>query len=177
MNIKKLIQDLKNLRVNESSFKANESAILSKLKILYEENSKLFSIEDVKEIKNMIDIKNLSEDITYCKSKESIHDLISDLHFVSSEVGFDGKIYERIQTYIRICLENKNSLPSDVKDGVYSKFLVNERKLKESFGIPPKCPKCKKLMTLRNSSYGYFWGCIYFPSCWGKKKARKIKVN
>ena len=164
----KLIEDLKRLKVNDISFKEDEERIIAELRKLYKENSDLFSDEDIKLIKIIDNIKDLAEDIKYCKSKECIDTLISDFHDITSEIEKDENISKRIQTYIRQCLEKKHLLPSEM-------IANEERKKIQSFGEPPNCPKCKKLLILRGSSRGYFWGCIDFPRCWGKIKASSKK--
>jgi len=113
------------------------------------------------------DIKELAEEIQYCKSKESIDQIISDFHYYASGIKENKTISQRIQTYIRLCLEKKHLLPSE-------KLANKQREEKRSFSPPPHCSKCEKLMILRESSYGHFWGCIDFPTCWGKKKAISI---
>ena len=163
-----LIADLKNLKVNTISFKENEEKIIAELRKLYKENSDFFSNEDIKLIKIIDNIKDLAEDIEYCKSKESIDILISDFHDIANEIEEDEYISKKIQTYVRVCLEKKHLLPSEM--------IANEKRKKiQSFGQPPHCPKCEKLMVLRDSSRGYFWGCIDFPGCWGKINASSKK--
>ena len=80
MDKSKLIEDLKSLKVNAISFKEDEERIISELRKLYKENSYLFSDEDIKLIKIIDNIKDLQEDIEYCKSKESIDIFISPLY-------------------------------------------------------------------------------------------------
>lgn len=168
MDKSKLIEDLKSLKVNAISFKEDEERIISELRKLYKENSNLFSDEDIKLIKIIDNIKDLQEDIEYCKSKESIDILISDFHDIASEVEKNENISKRIKTFIRECIEKKEKLPSEM--------LANEKRREiQSFGQPPHCPKCNKLLVLRDSSRGYFWGCIDFPSCWGRKNACSSK--
>ena len=163
-----LIEDLKNLKVNSISFKEDEERIIAGLRKLYKENSDLFSDEDIKLIKIIDNIKDLHEDIEYCKSKESIDILISDFHDIASEIEKDENISIRIQTFIRECIEKKEKLPSEM--------IANENRREiQSFGQPPHCPKCNKLLVLRDSSRGYFWGCIDFPRCWGKIRASSKK--
>ena len=163
-----LIEDLKGLKVNSISFKEDEERIIAELRKLYKENSDLFSDEDIKLIKIIDNIKDLAEDIEYCKSKECIDTLISDFHDITSEIEKDENISKRIQTYIRQCLEKKHLLPSEM--------VANENRREiQSFGQPPHCPKCNKLLVLRDGSRGYFWGCIDFPRCWGKIKASSKK--
>jgi ssDNA-binding Zn-finger/Zn-ribbon topoisomerase 1 len=35
------------------------------------------------------------------------------------------------------------------------------------------CPKCNRDMQERKGKYGYFYGCILYPMCNGKRKIRK----
>jgi len=163
MSKKKLIEELKNLNVNDTSFKESEERVITELRMLYKENPELFSDEEIKEIKCIDNIKELAEDIEYCKSKESIDQIISDFHSHISEIKRNEFLSQKIQTYIRLCLEKKHSLPSE-------KLANEQRKEIQSFGPSPHCPKCEKLMVLRDSSFGHFWGCVDFPTCWGKKR-------
>ena len=168
MDKEKLIADLKSLKVNDISFKENEERIITELRKLFKENPDLFSDEDIKLIKIIDNTKDCAEEIEYCNSKESIDLLISDFHDIASEIEKEESISKRIQTYVRRCLEKKRSLPSEM--------IANEKRKKiQSFGQPPNCPKCEKLMVLRDSSRGYFWGCIDFPGCWGKINASSKK--
>ena len=167
MDKSKLIEDLKSLKVNAISYREDEERIIAELRELYKGNPGLFGDEDIKLIKIINNIKDLREDIEYCKSKESIDILISDFHDIASAIEKDENISLRIQTFIRECIEKKEKLPSEM--------IANEKRREiQSFGQPPHCPKCNKLLVLRDSSRGYFWGCIDFPSCWGKKNARVI---
>ena len=72
MDKKDLIFKLISLKVNDASFKENEEEIINNLRELYRKNKDSFSKEDIKIIKIIDDIKELSEDIQYCRSKESI---------------------------------------------------------------------------------------------------------
>ena len=95
------------------------------------------------------DIKELAEEIQYCKSKESIDQIISDFHYYASGIKENKTISQRIQTYIRLCLEKKHLLPSE-------KLANKQREEKRSFSPPPHCSKYKKLQTpfpLLNYSY------------------------
>lgn len=36
-----------------------------------------------------------------------------------------------------------------------------------STGADPACPHCGMMMSVRSGRYGYFWGCVRYPSCRG----------
>lgn len=165
MDKKDLIFKLISLKVNDASFKENEEEIINNLRELYRKNKDSFSKEDIKIIKIIDDIKELSEDIQYCRSKESIEQVIADFHEILGNAKDNENLTQRIKVHIKTCSEKKSLLPSE--ESTYIK-----RKKIQSFGPPPPCPKCEKLMILRDSSYGYFWGCIDFPTCWGKRSVK-----
>ena len=165
MDKKDLIFKLISLKVNDASFKENEEEIINNLRELYRKNKDSFSKEDIKIIKIIDDIKELSEEIQYCKSKESIEQVIADLHEILGDAKDNENLTQRIRVHIKICTEKKSLLPSEESTNI-------KRKKIQSFGPSPACPRCKKLMILRKSSYGYFWGCIDFPTCWGKKSVK-----
>jgi len=164
-NIKTLISDLRSLNVNDKSFMENEEAIILKLRGLFKNNPKSFTDNEIKEIRIINNIKELAEDIEYCKSKESINQVIADFQSLVGEIERDEMLAKRIHAYLRICSEKILLLPSET-------IIKGERKRFQrtyNYGTPPRCPKCNMLMLVRESSYGHFWGCIDFPSCWGKR--------
>jgi ssDNA-binding Zn-finger/Zn-ribbon topoisomerase 1 len=158
----KLIEELKNLPVNDIAFKKNQERLIRTLRALYQNDKESFSDEDIEQIKIINDIKELFEEVQYCKSKESIDQIIVDFHDLIGNAQDYEYLTKRIETYLKICLEKKDLLPSEILES-------DKKKKVQSFGPPPYCPKCKKLMILRESSRGYFWGCIDFPTCWGKR--------
>jgi len=164
-NIKNLISDLRSLNVNDKSFTKNEEAIILKLRGLFKNNPKSFTPNEIKEIRIINNIKELAEDIEYCKSKESINQIIADFQNLVGEIERGEMLAKRIHAYLRICSEKILLLPTEpIIKGKGKRFQRFH-----NYGSPPRCPKCNMLMLVRESSYGHFWGCVDFPSCWGKR--------
>jgi len=164
-NIKNLISDLSSLNVNDKSFTKNEEAIILKLRGLFKNNPKSFTPNEIKEIRIINNIKELAEDIEYCKSKESINQIIADFQNLVGEIERGEMLAKRIHAYLRICSEKILLLPTEpIIKGKGKRFQRFH-----NHGSPPRCPKCNMLMLVRESSYGHFWGCVDFPSCWGKR--------
>ncbi|MFH1721064.1 MAG: topoisomerase DNA-binding C4 zinc finger domain-containing protein [Candidatus Altiarchaeota archaeon] len=36
------------------------------------------------------------------------------------------------------------------------------------------CPNCEGPMMLRQGKYGYFWGCMNYPKCMGKRNVEDV---
>ena len=164
-----LIKDLKTLNINDVFFKKDEERIINELRVLFKESPDVFTEKDVKDIKLIDNLKDLAEDIEYCKSRESIELLIADFQGLMGNDEDDHYLDLRLKTFIKLCQEKKQSLPSEKK-------VKEKHNQIQNFGSSPNCIRCKKLMILRESSYGYFWGCIDFPICRGIKKAN-VKKN
>ncbi|HID49962.1 MAG TPA: hypothetical protein EYP40_10205 [Chromatiales bacterium] len=94
--------------------------------------------------------------------------LTGRLHHVVARVG-DLPVAGRIRKEIRELLEKRASLPSRAMDRHAAELRRAVSALNDHARI---CARCGSRMVLREGPYGFFWGCIRFPECWGKERLR-----
>lgn len=137
-------------------------ALLSHLRLAYKRDPKSFNAEAIADLKHAAkaaeivrEFTELLEEVEDMRTRDDAVQLIARLELVASQLkGY--AFADRVAKEVREILEKYSSLPWESD--------VQRRRV---LGRAPHCQKCGSPMTLRESSYGPFWGCAAFPRCFG----------
>lgn len=179
MKLDQKIQDLKRLTYTE----VNEKNIIEKGKSIFDDiseqmgnNRSQFSDPQIELIDDLTDIRKVLKrfveeqaDFAHIATREEVDEVVGRLYEVVERV--EGLAVEgRVNKEIRELVERKASLPHEAGMKKSSELQSAIRRLS---GNSPPCYKCGKIMVLRDSEHGYFWGCSTFPTCFAKKSLTK----
>lgn len=145
---------------------------LKELRKLYPENKHLFTDTNINFLKSLNNISKkliifmeLCEDLPYLTDISDYYEYIDSLNSIKKDLK-DFPICKRVDKEIRELIERYDEI--DTKDQKKLDHQLNEKIIQ----LELKCPICEEghEMTIRNGTYGIFWGCSFFPHCTHTKK-------
>ncbi|QTA81333.1 DNA topoisomerase type IA domain-containing protein [Desulfonema limicola] len=145
---------------------------LKRLRKLYPENKNLFTNSDIIFLKSLNNISQklilfieICEELPYLTDIFDYYEYIEKLNSIRGDIK-DFPICKRVDKEIRELIERYEEI--HIKEQQKMGHLLNKKIIQ----LELNCPLCKEghKMTIRNGTYGTFWGCSQFPNCTYTKK-------
>jgi len=145
---------------------------LSLLRVRYRQFRSEFSDESIQFLKELSlfqdalsEFVDAIEDKNWVYSRDDAQELACRFGEIEERLS-PHLVAKRAAKEIRELLSKAQSLPFSAVRAGESDF---RRRVSQLEAAEKKCRKCGSRMVLRESQYGYFWGCSTFPQCFGRQ--------
>lgn len=165
--------------IDETELTGRISDELEGLRTAYRKDPSQFSEQAVNQLKivnsyiqTANDFEMCLEDAAYIVDRNDADDLSGRLEALAGLVDEKSRLFLRIQKEVRELAERRRSLPPGA-ERQQSRKLAQARFTLEAQKKICGHKGCDSMLTLREGSASFFWGCKNFPECWGRRPLTK----